>query len=356
MKRRVRQIGLESPVSFADILESSQRKSLQMHPISDFRSDATDTPSNEILTTEDHDQDNENQQLELEHVEMDDEDDNEEDDHSEEEDNIKNQLSITTTKNLLQVSDIDSTLLDRTMEAFCLNLKNSVNEQFLSSRERLFRQTENEINSITKIYQDTLNDKESELNSLKSDYGEMNDKYNKLNVDYHKLETSNNETKKKLNCIRQLSQTVMKWKNDCEKKRFVTNFIDKKVIPNKKRVLLQNIYYFWKMKALQIHYQRYDEIWEKRLETVSKTIIQKYEMNINKLRDELLIRNDELNQLRNQRKEQQENMKRAFMRGVSALNLEAMSLFNTQKRVKSMIAQEEDEENQPRSQIPSQQM
>ena len=345
MKRRVRQIGLESPVSFADILESSQKHAI--HPIPDFRSDDTETPTNERLTTEDRDKN----QLQLEHVNIEnDEEQPVESEEEEEEDS--NELSLTTTKNLLQVSDIDGSLLDRTVEAFCSNLKKSVNEQFLSSRERLFRQTENEINSITKIYQDTLNDKESELNALKKDFDEMSEKYNKLNISYHKLETSNCETKKKLNCIRQLSQTVMKWKNDCDKKRFVTNFIDNKIIPNKKRVLLQNIYYFWKNKALQQHYKRYDEIWEKRLETVSKKIIEKYEINISKLRDELLIRNDELRQLRNQRKEQQENMKRAFMRGVSALNLEAMSLFNP-NNVKSL---KEDEENQPRSQIPSQQM
>ena len=328
MKSRVRQIGLESPISFADLLEKSE-KVVDAPKIPDFRSDDTETPSNEVVIS----------------------DEIEDDEEDEIDNDTNNELSITTTKNLLQVSEIDGSLLDRTMDAFCQNLKNSVNEQFLSSRERLFRQTENEINSITKIYQDTLNNKEKELNELKNDYDSLNEKYNSLNVEFCKLETSNSETKKKLKCVRDLSQTVMKWKNECDKKRFITNYVNNKIIPNKERIRLQNIYYFWKQRALQNHYKRYDEIWEKRLETVSKKIIEKYEININKLRDELMIKNEELKQLTTERKQQQENMKRAFMRGVSALNLEAMSLFDRNK-----YNENKENTDKPRTQIPSQQI
>ena len=54
-------------------------------------------------------------------------------------------------------------------------------------------------------------------------------------------------------------------------------------------------------------------------------------MNINQLRDELQIKDHALQQLHNDRNKQQQNLKRAFMRGVSALNLEAMSLFDPRK-------------------------
>merc|ERR1712008_467590 len=80
----------------------------------------------------------------------------------------------------------------------------------------------------------------------------------------------------KLSCVRQLSQTVMKWKNDCDKKRFIANYVNNKILPNKQRTKLQNIFYFWKNRALSMHYGRYDEIWQKRLETVSKKIIEQF--------------------------------------------------------------------------------
>merc|ERR1740116_455639 len=67
---------------------------------------------------------------------------------------------------------------------------------------------------------------------------------------------------------------------------------------------------------------------QKRLETVSKKIIERYEINISELREELSSKSYELHSLQTARNQQQQDMKRAFMRGVSALNLEAMSLFN----------------------------
>ena len=253
-------------------------------------------------------------------------------------------LSMTNnsmTKNLLQVSDIDGSLLNNTMDQFCQNLKNSVQEQFISSRERLFRQTENEINSITTIYQDSVAKKDAELSQLKGDHDALREKHNALLVAHSKIESSYVETTKKLANVRQLSQTVMKWKNDCEKKRFVANYVNHKIVPNKRRVRMQNIYYFWKNAALSRHHGRYDEIWQQRLETVSKKIITQYEININQLRDELQLRNHDLQQLHNDRNQQQQNLKRAFMRGVSALNLEAMSLFDPRKAMSTVVKKEE---------------
>mmetsp|Transcript_47815 Transcript_47815/g.42899 ORF Transcript_47815/g.42899 Transcript_47815/m.42899 type:complete len:90 (-) Transcript_47815:256-525(-) len=79
MKSRVRQIGLESPVaSFADILESSRKQSLQIQPIPDFRSDDTETPTNERATTDDKDN-----ELQLEQVNIDDEEEEEVEDDEE---------------------------------------------------------------------------------------------------------------------------------------------------------------------------------------------------------------------------------------------------------------------------------
>lgn len=302
-----RQIGLESPISFADLLEVSQEP-LEPPSLPDLRSD------------EEEEAQEQQQQQEQE--------------EEEEEKEENRSLSVTKTAHLLQVSDIDESFLNNTMDAFCRNLKNSVCGQFISSRERLFRQTENEINSITKIYQQTLNNKENELNEIKKDNDRLNEEFNTLNVDFCKLQTSYSETKKKLNCVRQLSQTVMKWKNDCDKKRFITNYVNNTIIPNKNKMKMQNIYYFWKNKALSLHHSRYDEIWQKRLETVSKKIIEQYEININNLRNDVNIKTYELQQLHDERKQQQENMKRAFMRGVSVLNLEAMSLFDSKNKTK----------------------
>eukprot|EP01084_Bolivina_argentea_P108008 193054_1 len=288
----------DSPISFADLLEVSQDP-IEPASLSELRSDVDDTEETSPQNEENNGDKNDELSLSL------------------------------ATRNLYQVSDIDESFLSKTMDSFCRNLKQTVQEQFATSRERLFRQTENEINSMTKVYQDALSNKETELNKLKLDYDKLSEDYNDLNMKYVKLQSSDCETKKKLNCVRQLSQTVMKWKNDCDKKRFIVDYVNNKIIPNKKKMKMQKIYWFWKNKALTQHHSRYDEIWQKRLETLSKKIIEQYEINIKNLRNELNVKTHQLQQLHSERELQQQNMKRAFMRGVSALNLEAMSLFNT---------------------------
>jgi len=312
-------VGLQSPMSFADLLEVSHDPSTL--PV-ELDSDRTETTTMATLATTVRD--------DLTVPETDTESGEEEEDEQE------ISLSITmpsrTTKNLLQVSDIDSSCLNNTLDSFCINLKNSVQEQFASSRERLFRQTENEISSITKVYHDALEAKDTELSTLRREHQALQEQHNELNVRMSKLQGSCAETKKKLDCVRQLSQTVMKWKNDCDKKRFVAHYVTHKVIPHKRRVLLQNIYYFWKNKALTQHHAQYDEMWQKRLETVSTKIIAQYEKSIGAMRDELNAKNLELKQLHDERNQQQQNMKRAFMRGVSALNLEAMALFDSKSQ------------------------
>ena len=270
-KSSTRPIGLESPISFADLLQTSHDLS-GLPSMPDLISDPTDTEATEATEpTEPAEASDSNRALIVTRKDTseyitDGSEDLTEDDGDE---NDIEPLSLSmTTKNLLQVSDIDGTLLNSTLDQFCQNLKQSVQEQFISSRERQFRQTENEINSITTIYQDSVAKKDAELSDVKSDYEALKHKYNALMVEHSKMETSYLETKRKLANVRQLSQTVMKWKNDCEKKRFVTNYVNDKIIPNKKRMKMQNIYYFWKNRALSLHHGRYDEIWQKRLETV----------------------------------------------------------------------------------------
>lgn len=326
MSTEPRQVGLQSPIiTFADLLDQSQKAG--QTALADFMSDETETPSNERECISDEMQEEEA------------EDDADED---------ENELSVTTTKNLLQISHIDGSLLERTMDGFYENFKNEIKEQFLSSRERLFRQTENEINSITKVYQQSVSQKEKELSTLKSSYNDLSEQHNKLNVEFSKLQSSHSDTKKKLSCVRQLSQTVMKWKNDCEKKKFVVDYINDTIIPNKRRIRMQRIYLFWKSQAMTQHARRYDEIWEKRLETVSKKIIEQYEVSIKQLREELNVKAGELQTLQKERAQQQQNMKRAFMRGVSALNLEAMSLFQHQHKNRETPGDQEIHDQQQR--------
>ncbi len=71
--------------------------------------------------------------------------------------------------------------------------------------------------------------------------------------------------------------------------------------------------------------------WKKRFELAcekrSKAIVNQYKLKYKQLELELLNANEEINRLRINKNQPDETLKKAFMRGVCALNMEAMSVL-----------------------------
>ncbi|CAF0893486.1 unnamed protein product [Didymodactylos carnosus] len=83
----------------------------------------------------------------------------------------------------------------------------------------------------------------------------------------------------------------------------------------------------WKQMTERQWKQRFETACEKKAKDICLEIGNDYELKCTQLELQLVQANDEIARLKQDRDTQDETMKKAFMRGVCALNLEAMSVF-----------------------------
>jgi len=84
--------------------------------------------------------------------------------------------------------------------------------------------------------------------------------------------------------------------------------------------------------------------WKKRFELIcdkkSKAILNEYKLKSKQLELELLNANEEINRLRMNKNEHDESLKKTFMRGICALNMEAMAVLLKDEKDLNIINEE----------------
>lgn len=73
--------------------------------------------------------------------------------------------------------------------------------------------------------------------------------------------------------------------------------------------------------------KRFESACDKKAKDVLKELASEYEVKYKQMEIELLNANEEIARLRAERDEKDEHLRKAFMRGVCALNMEAMSVL-----------------------------
>jgi hypothetical protein len=84
----------------------------------------------------------------------------------------------------------------------------------------------------------------------------------------------------------------------------------------------------WHTFLLNKHKQKFEKACKKKAEEVCFDLATTYEKKIRKLEEELESKGSQIEKYKHEMTKHEEQMKKALMRGVCALNLEAMSIFN----------------------------
>ncbi|ETO14861.1 hypothetical protein RFI_22506 [Reticulomyxa filosa] len=248
------------------------------------------------------------------------------------EENRKISCEFPVTNHFVKISDVDMELLNTTLQSFTKSIK----DHFMSSRERLLHETDNAIHTQAQQFQQTLEHnnyticllatkRNKELAIHEKENAEKNVVFNELTIKYHKVTTNYVQSNAKLKSVKCLTRSFMLWKINSQKKNFMKK-VRYVIVPNQQKNKLHRLFFHWK----KVYFQRYkahnDQLWNQRLETLSSKIIGEYENCLKQMREELRCAQHKVYQMETQQKLVEENMKKAFMRGVSALNLEAMAL------------------------------
>lgn len=97
----------------------------------------------------------------------------------------------------------------------------------------------------------------------------------------------------------------------------------------RKNRLLRVFLQIWNRKTFQVRKINIDAAWHQKIEQVSNSIIAQYEQELAKLRSQLEMAHQQIEVFNTEKQKMHSEMKKAFMRGVTALNLEAMTMFSS---------------------------
>eukprot|EP01083_Nonionella_stella_P161058 527117_1 len=224
--------------------------------------------------------------------------------------------------------ELDPHDLDEHMLKFTQLLRSDVMEMFISNNKAIQNKHQIQIQELNDNFKHQLELKQGEIDALDEDIIGLNHKIEKSHGINLMLAGEIYNTKK-LNTeanIRRNSFYV--WKEFFHQYKRLHE-IEKFVIRPRRRLQYQiRVFSAWRSDARKTHDQKTKERWKNRIDYTSKKLIDKYEKSLAELRGELMVCQNKLSDEEGKRVLVEQNMKRAFMRGVSALNLEAMSMFS----------------------------
>jgi hypothetical protein len=113
----------------------------------------------------------------------------------------------------------------------------------------------------------------------------------------------------------------------CFQKAFTTKIADDFY----ERKLKLKVFLNWHWYLLNKHKAKLEKACKKKAEEVCFDLAKKYESKIKKLEEELNQSRVEIEKYKYEMSKHEENMRKALMRGVCALNLEAMAIFDNEK-------------------------
>jgi len=99
------------------------------------------------------------------------------------------------------------------------------------------------------------------------------------------------------------------------------------IIKLMRRARMQKIFTRWRYLNKENQLQNLNQMWENRLKQISRELINDYEGQLRQIRSELVVSRDTIERLNNEKKARLNNVKSALMRGVNALNVETLALF-----------------------------
>lgn len=96
-----------------------------------------------------------------------------------------------------------------------------------------------------------------------------------------------------------------------------------------RRAKMQKIFTRWRYLNKEQQVQNLNQVWENRLKQISRELVNDYESQLRQIRNELVVSRDTIQRLNDEKKARLNNVKSALMRGVNALNVETLALFQS---------------------------
>lgn len=226
-----------------------------------------------------------------------------------------------------QIIDQDVENFTTRLDSMIGNFRNDTIREFLGVKRQILHEQISTIESERKRSNAMLSAKQDELEHLKESLAETQKINNKYNNQKEALADSVGKLK------------TMKYETDLKTKAYISWFRHHLETKNKRRMMkvtgemgrkyiMKEIYSSWKIKWNDYHREKSQKTIQNRIEAEKQELANLYNKEIELLMNRLNVAEAKVTEEEEAKKNIQDNLKKAFMRGVCALNFEAMNILN----------------------------
>uniref|UniRef100_T2M9G4 Centrosomal protein POC5 n=1 Tax=Hydra vulgaris TaxID=6087 RepID=T2M9G4_HYDVU len=221
-----------------------------------------------------------------------------------------------------QNGESDLVRMDRNMDTWCLQLKRNVLGELADMKLMHIQQQEQMEQDLKNKFSIEIMRHDHELDSMRELLFTFEQNSKQKDEVIANLSEALNKQKERCDKIRLFSMWRLKY-NDEKRLAFCSKIADKYY----KKVLLSTVWSAWRGIISQKWKQRVEKACQIKSQEVCLKLSEDYEQKLQSLHQELIKARDEISKMHSERECYEEAMKKAFMRGVCALNMEAMSIF-----------------------------
>lgn len=222
--------------------------------------------------------------------------------------------------------DQDVTKMETLMDQWCLDLKRNVMAEFSQSKIRIVEHGRQQLIKEKEKFAAEKNQIQNEMESLKELLHTYEQSLQRKDQVISNLTNAMQKQREKVEMLKKFNEWKLK---HIDRKREI--FASKLAARHYERRLSQKVWDSWHSVIVDKWRSRVEKACQARAQEVCMNLTNDYETRIKSLTEALESSRAEVCKLQQERERYEETMKKAFMRGVCALNLEAMTMFQSQE-------------------------
>ena len=229
-------------------------------------------------------------------------------------------------------SDLDAQMLTNHMNEQFAPVVRSLVDNFIDVKLRILKEHAQVCSDKDQMYTTKIRKMQEVIDTLREDLATSQLHIHSLQSDKLKVCQVQAERHAKMAVTRgafgpSLLNIIKKW-NAYSKEKKVEKKTDNIAMLWSKKHKTQKMFQAWVHFTLDSKKERTGEMHDAKLETVTREIITRYESELAKLRVNLKEAHQEIARGHVQRNQLEEKMRRTFLKGMTAMNMEALQLFN----------------------------
>lgn len=245
---------------------------------------------------------------------------------------------IFAPANLVDKTDKGLLRMDGLMDEWCLQLKRNVLAEMVDMKGKILQDEEIASSELKFKHNLDIQKLQHEVDSLKELLFSFEQNVKQKDEMIANLTQALEKQKEKSEKIRMFSIWRLKL-NDKSRQEFASKMADKFY----QKTICTKVWAGWRSVVENKWKVRVEKACQIRSQEVCLKLTEDYEERLQELQNELSKSRADLSQLHRDRESYEENMKKTFMRGVCALNMEAMSMFKEGCSNESIISHQSEE-------------